>query len=342
VSDVLEIRVKKSHIAILSVVVLVASASAAVNVRDPMNVFGDLNMQGNKVVNATEYRFTSSFVREYDENNNGQIEIEELGDAGQDFTSTPQELSLQKLQILGEYFVSDKQISRGVKAAALSEDGKIIANGAYTGTKNGPTQAGNFTFSSDINLQGNNIYNAANINTGTGGGGGLTIPPYNDISSSRQLVSPTDSGPTYTNNHNGPRLVTVITQSGNPGGRADAFVNGNLVASFGSDESASEGFQTLSFFVPQGANYQVNNMQGFLTLEAWYEQDLQGGGGGGGGGLGDGNGISPQPQMKITPMIRPSRLAARQEKTSWLTTVQRLTPGRKTHLLLGTAAGLDP
>jgi hypothetical protein len=85
--------------------------------------------------------------------------------------------------------------------------------------------------------------------------------------------------------------VTVITQSGNPGGRADAFVNGNLVASFGSDESASEGFQTLSFFVPQGANYQVNNMQGFLTLEAWYEQDLQGGGGGGGGGLGDGTGL---------------------------------------------------
>jgi hypothetical protein len=36
--------------------------------------------------------------------------------------------------------------------------------------------------------------------------------------------------------------------------------------------------------VPQGANYQVNDVQGFLTLEAWYEQDLQGGTSGGGTG----------------------------------------------------------
>ncbi len=187
VSDVLEIRVKKSHVAVLSVVVLVASASAAVNVRDPMNVFGDIDMQGNKVVNATEYRFTSSFVREYDKNNNGQIDIGEVGDAGQDFLDD--ELSRQQVQVVAEYFISEKQISKGVKAAPLSKNGKIIASGAYTGTKNGPTQAGNFTFSSDINLQNNNIYNAANLNGGTGGttgGGALTIPPYNDISNQRQ------------------------------------------------------------------------------------------------------------------------------------------------------------
>jgi hypothetical protein len=49
VSDILEIRVKKSHVAVLSVVVLVASASAAVNVRDPMNVFGDLKIAGGEV-----------------------------------------------------------------------------------------------------------------------------------------------------------------------------------------------------------------------------------------------------------------------------------------------------
>jgi hypothetical protein len=186
---------KKSHVAVLSVVFLVASASAAVNVRDPMNVFGDLKITG------------------------GEISAE-------DQNQNP----------------------------------------------------ANITLTSPINMQNNNIYNIGNLNGGTTGGGGLTIPPYNDISNQRQ------TGTTYTNNHNGPRLVTVITKSGNAGGKADAFVNGNLVASFGSDESASEGFQTLSFFVPQGANYQVDDVQGFLTLEAWYEQDLQGGTSGGGTG----------------------------------------------------------
>ena len=180
-------------------------------------------------------------------------------------------------------------IQINVKKTHLMAIAILLLIGAVTSTVNIRDELSVFQ---DLNMNGNDIRNVGNIEGYSGGGGGgLTIPPYNDISSSRQLVSPTDSGPTYTNNHNGPRLVTVITQSGNPGGRADAFVNGNLVASFGSDESASEGFQTLSFFVPQGANYQVNNMQGFLTLEAWYEQDLQGGGGGGGGGLGDGTGL---------------------------------------------------
>ncbi len=41
--------VTKTHVVVLSVVVLVASASAAVNVRDPMNVFGDLKIAGGEV-----------------------------------------------------------------------------------------------------------------------------------------------------------------------------------------------------------------------------------------------------------------------------------------------------
>jgi hypothetical protein len=173
VSDVLhlDITVKKSHVAVLSVVVLVGSASAAVNVRDSMNVFGDLKITGGEV-------------------------------SAEDQNQNP----------------------------------------------------ANITLTSPINMQNNNIYNIGNLNGGTTGGGGLTIPPYNDISNQRQ------TGTTYTNNHNGPRLVTVIMNTAGEiisDRRLRAFVNGKNVQAYGSGDAKASGFYTVSFFVPQGANYRV-------------------------------------------------------------------------------------
>ena len=147
------------------------------------------------------------------------------------------------------------------------------------------------------NLQDpNNPQDAATknyVDNNGGNGNGMTIPSYNDISSQRQLRT------TYTNNHNGPRLVTVITGSFNAANRLVALVNGERVQGYGSEDSSSEGLKTVSFLVPQGANYRIKTQGGQDSLLEWYEQDLQGGSGGGtgedgqtgGGGLGDGTGL---------------------------------------------------
>jgi hypothetical protein len=98
VSDVLEIRVKKSHVAVLSVVVLVASASAAVNVRDPMNVFGDLDMQGNEIQNTSKVELNPDYLKEIAKGgeNDNEIDSLEVFDAIESYrngelTATPQQ-----------------------------------------------------------------------------------------------------------------------------------------------------------------------------------------------------------------------------------------------------------
>ena len=173
VSDVLEIRVKKSHVAILSVVVLVASASAAVNVRDPMNVFGDIDMQGNKVVNASEYRFTPSYLREYAKThgNDNTIQPKDMLDAIADYRNG--EITENQVATVILYFKNGREVSSGLRAAPMTDNGKLAATGVkLQGTTQGEgIQPPNFTLSTDINMQGNNIYNAANLNGKTGGGG---------------------------------------------------------------------------------------------------------------------------------------------------------------------------
>ena len=237
-SDVLQldITVKKSHVAVLSVVVLVASASAAVNVRDPMNVFGDLNVRGgeldmhqNEITNTTEIEFSSDYLKdyantegridtegasqaaadyfdgeisyeqlrtvetfffnevpvknnvleEYDDDNSGQLDVQEVSDASADFIDG--ELSEGEINLIQYYFLNEVPITEpasSIDAAKITSSGKLIASGIIG------RQKANFTIGNDINMQGNNIYNAGNLNTGTGGGGGLEWDQLYQVSDS--------------------------------------------------------------------------------------------------------------------------------------------------------------
>jgi len=243
VSDVLEIRVKKSHVAVLSVVVLVASASAAVNVRDPMNVFGDLDMQGNEIQNTTQVEFSYDYLKDYaaqdgkididglaqagreyargeisaqelrtvkiyhakqvpvtndfmsdiDRDNNGKIDIDELAFAGREFARG--NLNSEELDTAGYYFATQKEVSEppSISAARKTGNGKLMATGILG------TGDSNFTVSTNINMRGNNIYNAGNLNggtRGTGGGGGSTsnTAPALDWSNARPVKDEVTDG----------------------------------------------------------------------------------------------------------------------------------------------------
>jgi hypothetical protein len=94
--------------------------------------------------------------------------------------------------------------------------------------------------------------------------GSFSHTGYSDISGSRS------SGTTYTSGSQ-TRLVTVITDSFNVANPVEAYVGGNLVYAEGSDQSNSEGYQTVQFYVPPNTNYRVE--YGW-NLEAWYEQDF--------------------------------------------------------------------
>jgi hypothetical protein len=207
-----------------------------------MNVFGDLDMQGNEVQNTTRVGFsydylkkyaaqdgkidiggvgqagedfasgelsaqelktvdiyfekeipvTNDFISEHDNDGDDKIDIGELGEAGQEFASG--ELSFEELETLDYYYRNKITVSEplSISAARKTGNGKLMATGV-AGRQNS-----NFTVNTNINMQGNNIYNVGNLNGNTrgGGGGASNAAPALDWSNARPVNNEGPNGGT--------------------------------------------------------------------------------------------------------------------------------------------------
>lgn len=75
-NPVIQINVRRSHLVLILIVVVAASASATVDIRDQMNVFGDLNMTQNKITNLqTPENPKDAATKQYADSSGQQLRI---------------------------------------------------------------------------------------------------------------------------------------------------------------------------------------------------------------------------------------------------------------------------
>jgi hypothetical protein len=262
VSDVLEIRVKKSHVAVLSVVILVASASAAVNVRDSMNVFGNLDMQNNVIQNPQDIRFEGdgTVTKQVDLDGDGDFDFNDAVELA--FASSENKVDFNRdgekdfddvvamAYAIGTQrsFDPDTGEATFTKYNSLGRFNSLSTALSWYSLNPNINEQGpkNVSIRSDLDLQGNNIYNVGNLNTGNGGdgeGSGDRYLPEKPATQNvdmndhkiRNLADPVTDSEAATKGY-----VDAQTGSGN-GGTTDLnpeFVNTGQ--GFSGDESKSE------------------------------------------------------------------------------------------------------
>jgi hypothetical protein len=124
--DVLSRRICIVGIAVLATLIMTSSATAAVNIRDPMNVFGNLNMQGNSISNAT------GKVIARDTNGDGKIDTDDIIDIAFDGPGLD---SRAGFRTLSQSSSGDSNIATPKLAFRLPTDGgpDVIAGGLAGG-----------------------------------------------------------------------------------------------------------------------------------------------------------------------------------------------------------------